>query len=145
MSFQALVEALQSVPFLATLGITVEEARPGRAVLRLPAVAGNLDHAGGLHTAALYAVGEAAAGVAVGTSPRLAGIRQMQKASGAKYLARATGDVTAHAELQPETVDGVLTDLEAGARARAEVVVQLMDGHGNDVGEVVSVFTFRRG
>lgn len=145
MSFQALVQALQQVPFLATLGISVEEARPGRAVLRLPAAEGNLDHAGNVHTAALYAVGEAAAGVAVGTSPRLVGIVHLQKASGAKYLTRARGDITAHAELLPEVIDEVLDTLEQGDRARAEVVVRLMDGHGNDVAEVVSVFTFRRG
>ena len=142
MSFQALVEALKSVPYLATLGITVEEARPGSAVLRLPAAESNQDHAGGLHTATLFAVGEAAAGVAVGTSPRLVGITHLQKAAGIKYLARAKGDLTAHAALPTEVVDGILSDLESGDRTQADVVVRLMDGYGKDVGEVVAVYTF---
>ncbi len=145
MSFQVLVEALQSVPFLATLGITVEEARPGTATLRLPAKDGNLDHAGNVHTGALFGLGEAAAGVAVGTNPRLAGIVHLQKACGIKYLARCRGNVTARATLPSEVIDGVLATLESKDRAQAEVTVQLMDGYGTDVGELVAIFTFRRG
>lgn len=144
MSFQALVDALQSVPYLATLGITVQEARPGSAVLRLPAAEHNRDHAEGLHTAALFAVGEAAAGVAAGTVPKLAHTTRLQKASGIKYLARAKGDVTAHAELPAEAIDGVLADLAERDRTQSEVVVRIMDGYGTDVAEVVTIFTFRR-
>jgi acyl-coenzyme A thioesterase PaaI-like protein len=144
MSFRALVEALQSVPFLGTLRITVEEARPGAAILRLPAIPANLDHAGVLHTAALFAVGEAAAGVAVGTHPRLVGIKSLQKAGGIKYLGRARADVTAHAELREEQLDLVFEELAGPGRAQAEVVVRVMDGHGQDIAEIVSLFTFRR-
>lgn len=144
MSFQALVEALQSVPFLASAGITVEEARPGSATLRLPAVEANLDHAGHLHTGALFTVGEAAAGVAVGTTARLAGVVHLQKASGIKYLANCRSDVTARASLPPEVVDGILADLEERERTQAEVVVEILDGYGNDIAEVVTIYTFRR-
>jgi len=145
MSFQVLVEALQSVPFLASLGITVEEARPGSATLRLPAIPGNLDHSGNVHTGALFSLGEAAAGVAVGTTPRLVGIVHLQKACGVKYLARCRGDVTARATLPSEVVDGILGDLERQERTQAEVTVQLLDSYGTDVGEVVAIFRFRRG
>lgn len=144
MSFQALVQALQSVPYLASLGITVEEARPGSALLRLPATPDNQDHAGNVHSGALFALGEAAAGVAVGTTPRLVGLVRLQKACGVKYLANVRGDVTARATLPPEVVDGVLDDVEERGRTRAEVVVEVMDGHGNDVAEVIAIYTFRR-
>jgi len=144
MSFQSLVQALQSVPFLGALDITVEEARPGASVLRLPASPQNLDHSGALHTAAMFTVGEASAGVAVGTCPRMVGVTYLQKATGIKYVRRCTGDVTAHADLPDEVIDGVLAELDANGRTQAEIISRLMDGHGNDVAEVVAVYTFRR-
>lgn len=144
MSFQALVEALQSVPYLNALGITVEEARPGSATLRLPARESNLDHAGNLHTGALFSLGEAASAVAVGTTARLAEVMHLQKACGIKYLAHCRTDVTARASLPPEVVDGILKQLEERERTQAAVVVEVLDGYGNDIAEIVAIYTFRR-
>lgn len=143
MSVRALGEALGTVPYLAGLGITVEQARPGSVILRLPAGEQVLDHAGAIHPAALFAVGEAAAGVALGTSPKLTGMVHLQKATGVKYLARATGPVRAQAQVDDHFVQAVEADLARSSRAEADVVVAVRDQRGEIVAEVVAVYTFR--
>lgn len=144
MSRSRLKQALEAVPMLATLGITLERARPGDVTLRLPARPRNLSHAGTLHTAALFAVGEAAAGVALGTHPRLVGIVHLLKASGIKYLATCSSDATARARADEMALDRVLLALESGAPAKAELVVPVLDGRDRKVAEVVTVWAFRR-
>ncbi|MFT7519261.1 MAG: hypothetical protein ACI9MC_001401, partial [Kiritimatiellia bacterium] len=64
--------------------------------------------------------------------------------TGIKYLRRCTGDVTAHADLPDEVIDGVLAELETAERTQADIIARLMDGHGNDVAEVVVVYTFKK-
>lgn len=139
----ALDDALRSVPMLATLGIRPEEARTGHLVLRLPYGVGVTNHSGAIHTAAIFAVGELAAAVALATHPALNAIVQLQKSTRIKYYAPAHGDVTAHARVTDEMVLAIGEGLSAGA-AQVDVLVQVFDGHGNDVAELVSRFTFRR-
>jgi acyl-coenzyme A thioesterase PaaI-like protein len=131
------------VPFISTLGLSVEESRPGQVVLRLPLATANLAHGGVLHTATLFAVGEIAAGVAIGTHPRLAPVTKLLKASRIEYLAPSGKDVTAHAMVTAEMVQAVLNGVERDGKAQVEIPVQLMDGHGKDVAEVVCVYTFK--
>lgn len=144
MSRTQLDQVLKTVPFVGALGISVEEARPGQVVLRLPMAPSNLAHGGILHTGAMFTVGELAAAVALGTHPRLAQLTRLQKATRIEYLATSTKDVTAHAMITGEMVQAITNGLERDGKAQLEVPVQLMDGHGKDVGEVVSLFTFRR-
>ena len=143
MSVQALINALRSVPYLATLGITVEQARPGRVTLKLPLSEPLKDHSGGMHTSAVFAAGEAAAGVAVGTHPVLATITSLQKATGIKYLQRATTDITASAALDDTFVADVQRGLKETGRTEADVIVAIYDARGRQVAEVVAVYTFR--
>ena len=139
----ALDDALRSVPMLATLGVRPEEARTGHLVLRLPFGASVTDAAGSLHTAAVFAVGELAAAVVLATHPSLAGFTQRQKSTRIKYYAPAHGDVTAHARVTPEMVAAVTGGVDQGT-AQVDVAVHVYDGHGVDVAELVSRFTFRR-
>lgn len=143
MSVKALNNALRSVPYLAALGITVEQARPGRVSLKLPMGEHVRDHAGGLHSGAVFAVGEAAAGVAIGTHPALAELVSLQKATGIKYLARASTDITASAALNQAFVDQVQSAVRSQGRTEADVVVALYDNRGQKVAEIVAVYTFR--
>jgi acyl-coenzyme A thioesterase PaaI-like protein len=144
MSRVQLEQVLRTVPFISSLGIAVEEARPGQVVLRVPAASGNLSHGGVMHSGALFTVGELAAGVALGTHPRLASLTKLQKATRIEYIGTSGKDVTAHAMVTAEMITAIHNGLEREGRATVEVPVQLMDGHGKDVGEVVSVFTFKR-
>jgi acyl-coenzyme A thioesterase PaaI-like protein len=143
MSVQALVNALQTVPYLAGLGITVEHARPGGVRLGLAPSAAVLDHSGAIHPSALFSVGEAAASVAVGTSPRLAGIIALQKACGIKHVARATAAVSAEAAIDDAWIDAVHARIIADGRAEADIVVSVRDGAGAEVAEVVAVYSLR--
>lgn len=144
MSLHAHLEkALATVPFLATLGIRVEEARPGHVVLRLPYRDENTSHAGTVHSAALFAVGEFAASVALGTHPRLGTLTQLVKVTQIRYVLPTAKDVTAHATVTPEMVETVQDGLEKAGRALLEVPVQVLDGHGNDVADLLVGFAFR--
>lgn len=144
MSFQQLEQVLRTVPMVASLGITVDEGRPGSVVLKLPSAPGLLDAQGRLHTSALFAVGELAAAVALGTHPKLSTLAYLHKASRIAYVSSVRGDVLARAEIPPELVGAVVEGLERDARFVVEVSVSLLDARGNDVAHVVSVFTFKR-
>lgn len=143
MAVQALNQALNTVPYLAGLGITVARARPGECVLSLPLSTTVLDHRGHVHPSALFALGEAAAGVALGTSPDLVGLPYLQKAGGIKYLAAARTPVTARAALDPEQVAELRAALITSDRVELDLVVKVRDQAGVEVAEVVAVYTFR--
>ena len=144
MSFQQLEQVLRTVPMVATLGITVDEGRPGSVVLKLPSAPPLLDAQGRVHTAAMFAVGELASAVAVGTHPKLATLAYLHKASRIAYVSSVRGDVLARAEIPSELVAAILDGLARDARFVAEVAVTLLDARGNDVANMVSVFTFKR-
>lgn len=144
MAHPALEHALSQVPFLSTLGVRVEEARPAHVVLRLPALDGNRNAAGAVYGAALFTVGELAATVAAATHPDLHELHHALVGSRIRYFATATGDVTAHADLTEELLAAVQAGLERRGEARAEIVVRLLDGYGADLAEVVSTLSLSR-
>jgi acyl-coenzyme A thioesterase PaaI-like protein len=143
MAAQALSDALNKVPYLATLGITVEQAKPGEVALMMAPGTTNTNHTGGLHSSALFGLGEAAAGIAIGTHPDLASYGHLQKATGIKYVARATGPVLARARIDDTFIGQVRGGLRNKARTEADVIVAIEDGSGTPIAEVVSVYTFR--
>ncbi|HHO51220.1 MAG TPA: DUF4442 domain-containing protein [Deltaproteobacteria bacterium] len=136
-------QTLRSVPMLSTLGIRPEVARTGHLVLRLPLAPDITDHAGAIPPAAIFAVGELAAAVVLGTHPDLAGLIHLQKSTKIKYYRQSTQDVTAHAELDEEILQAIVDGLGAGT-PHADLTVRVLDGHGRDVAELVSRFAFRR-
>lgn len=138
MSLAQLNAALDAVPFLHTLGIRVEESRPGHVVLRLPHAPSVCNHSGAIHTGAVFTVGELAGAVALATHPKLAGRKHLQKSTKVKYYLPSTKDVTAHATVTPEMVDAI----ENGATA-IELPIKVLDGHGQDVAELASRFAFK--
>lgn len=138
----ALDQTLRTVPMLATLGIRAEEAQTGHLVLRLPHAPAITNHSGALHTSAVFAVGELAAAVVLATHPDLAGLKHLQKSTKIKYYLPSNNDVTAHATLTDEMLASVRSAIPSG-EARLEVPVKVLDGHGNDVAELVSHFTLR--
>src|SRR5687768_9723209 len=93
---------------LSTLGIRAEEARTGHLVLRLPYGTKVTNHAGAIHSAAIFAVDELAAAVVLGTHPELAGLVHLQKSTKIKYFLPSNKDVTAHATITPEVLATIL-------------------------------------
>jgi acyl-coenzyme A thioesterase PaaI-like protein len=142
MSLAVIDQALRAVPYVANLGIRVEEARPGHIVLRIPYGKAVTNHAGALSTGAIFSVGELAASVVLATHPTLGKLISLQKSSRVKYFVPATKDVTAHATVTAEMVQAVEEGLGSGT-ARVDVPVKVLDGHGTDVAELLCSFTFR--
>ncbi|MFT5458724.1 MAG: acyl-coenzyme A thioesterase PaaI-like protein [Myxococcota bacterium] len=143
MSVPSLESALRSVPFLATAGVRVEDARTGRVVLRLPFAEGMLAHGGTLHVGALFGLAETAAAVAIATHPSLTGHRVRQKSAKVKYYALAERDVTAHAEIHAEELATAMDDLGDGVETTIEIVTRVFDSHGTDIAEVSSRFVLQ--
>lgn len=143
MSLAELDRALRQVPFIATMGVRVEEARPGHLVLRMPYDQKVTNHSGALHTAAIFACGELAAAVVLATHPELGRHGHLLKSTKIKYFVPASKDVTAHASVGDEMVQAVIDNLASG-QANLEVPVKVLDGHGNDVAELACHFAFRR-
>ena len=136
MHIPQLESALRSVPYLAMLGVRVEDARPGHAVLRLPFDAGLHAHGGVLHSGAVYSLADTAAAVAIATHPRLATHRPRQKSARIKYYAAAVRDVTAHAEVHDDELGPVLASLSANEAVTIDIVARVFDAHGTDVAEL---------
>lgn len=132
---------LRSVPMLSTLGIRAEEVRTGHLVLRLPMSDAVKNAAGSIHNAAIFAVGELAAAVVLGTHPELATLIHLQKSSRVKYYLPANKDVTAHATLTSEMLERIRNGLPRSAAI--EVPVKVLDGKGHDVAEILTHFAFR--
>jgi len=143
MSRQDLERALGKVPFLAGLGVRVEEAKPGNVILRLPSAQQSRNFDGVIHAAAVFALGDLAAAVALGTHPLLVDVEPLQKGATVRYIATSKKDVTAHAEVTKEMVASIRKALDAGEKAQAEFPVKVLDGHGQDVAEVTTLFGFR--
>lgn len=139
MSHAALDAALHQVPFIANMGVRVEDAKPGHVVLRLPFNDDNCASDHTLYSAAVFAVAELSALVVIGTHPRLHEYRTELLTSSVRYHARATTDVTAHGELAPEQVQRIVEEVHHGGRGETEVTVPVMDAHGADIA-VVSVW-----
>ncbi len=143
MARQALEDALRRVPFLEALGVSVEEARPGAVVLRLPSSRQNQDLEGAVHAGALFTLGGLAASVALLTHPRLSHLEPLRRGATVTWLRTSTQDVTAHAEVTPERVDAILSALEGADPPPLALSVPLRDGQGEEVAAVETVFGFR--
>ena len=143
MSRQALEDALKKVPFLAALGVAVEEAKPGDVILRLPSTAQNQDFQGALAGGAVYSLGGLAAAVAFLTHPNLVDVEPLQKGASIKFLRTSSKDVTARATVTPEIVEAIRRALESGGDGATELPVEVLDGHGADVAEIKPLFAFR--
>ena len=144
MSIQKLQDALHAVPFLKHMEIIVDAAMPGHVTLTV-APSGMLnDHAGHLHSGALFVLGEAAAGIAVGTHPNLNALVTRQQASGIRYLQSCTNPAKATGEISPEMLEQIRGALKDGNEAKIEVVVPIRNSSEQVCAEVVSMFTFRQ-
>jgi len=143
MSVQKLQNALNAVPMLRHLTVIVAEADPGVVTLSIGTGDSVTDHSGNIHSAALFALGEAAAGIALSTHPKLTHLRPMQQASGIKYLRPCTDAPLVHASISDEQVTEIQGLLGAGNSAKIEVISKVSDDTGLLVAEVVSVFLFK--
>lgn len=125
---------LAAVPFLAPLGMSVERADPGEIVLRLPADKRTRDFHGHVASAALFAAGELAATVALGTHPALAGRPVRRRHARIDYVGVTTRAVRARARLDGGT-------LPPEGPAAVDVRAELLDRNDAIVAVVIATFS----
>jgi len=131
-------KSLYAVPLNQTLGLVPVVLAPGEVAIELPHRPSLLDHAGAMHTAALFAVGELAASVVLATHPGLRAVELRRVSTGIRYASPCYGDVIARTDLDADAIAAILD-----ARDRDEeivVAVRLHDAVDSDVALVESRF-----
>lgn len=142
MSLQAV---LDQVPFLAHVGVQVEDYKPGRVVLSLRAAPTVENHVGTMQIGALATLAEAAGSAACATHPDLAGLRMRARGLELRFRRTARPGTTAHAQVTDEMAQAVCHGIGAAGRHDLAVPVDLLDGEGEAVARMIATYSFRRG
>ena len=133
-----------SLPFNRLLGVVTQEVRPGHAEVLLPGVDDVRNHVGTVHAIAELAPAEmAAATAATSLLPDLVadGWVPVVRSLSVRYLAGASGDVLAVADVDAARADAARHAHAQGQRPAVEVEVELRDGAAS-VGEVTVDLVF---
>lgn len=141
MSIQAV---LDSIPFVAKVGVRCEAFAPGKVALSLPDAKSNQNHAATLHAGALFTLAETAGSAALATHPDLQGYQLMAKGFTVQYRTAAVGAVTARCEVSPELARTILWGVTTTGKASAEIPVELTDSRGELVAEFTAHYQFLR-
>ena len=94
----------QMVPFIDTVGLTIDEVLPGHATARLTSRREVHNHIGTVHAGALYTVGESASGaVVLGLfGDKMPGLFVALKGATVAHTKARAGDLLAHARIDGE-------------------------------------------
>jgi len=120
MSRADLEAALNSVPFLAPIGVGVADASAGEVTLRVPADKRTRDFEGHVASGALFVVGELAATLALASHPAMAGRAVRRRHASIEYAGVTTRPLLAVARVE------LLPDLSVD-EPEVCVVARLMD------------------
>lgn len=121
-------QAIEAVPFARHAGVVVTEAGRGSARAQLAQRPEVLNHVGTLHAAALYALGEAASGVAMAgaIAPVILSVRPLAAEARIQYLKPAKGTITAEGRVDRDP-DQLVEEIRSEGKARFDVAVTLSD------------------
>jgi len=134
-------KSLYAVPLNQTMGVVPVVMAPGEVVIELPHRPSLLDHAGAVHTAALFAVAELAAGVVLATHPGLDAVDLRRTSSTIRYASPCYGDIVARSECSSEQVEAILA---APRASEVTIPVRVYDSVDNDVAIVECRFVVTR-
>ena len=137
---------LAMVPMARTLNLVVEEASPGRAVLRMPDQSEFHNHVGGPHMGAMFTLAESATGVVIVATFRDLLDRAVPLATSVTgdFRKLAMGEVRATASLLSDP-DAVRAELADGVRPRFDVSADVTRANGDVVCSFVVTWTLRPG
>lgn len=141
MSIQAV---LDSIPFVAKVGVRCEAFAPGKVALSLPDAKSNQSHAATLHAGALFTLAETTGSAACATHPDLQNYQLMAKGFSVTYRTAAVGGVTARCHVTPEMARTVLWGVTTTGRAEIEIPVEITDSRGEVVAEFTAHYQFLR-
>ena len=135
---------LGAVPFARTLGLEIDEATAGRAVLRLPDEGAHHNHVGAPHAWALFTLGESASGAIVLGS--FAGLLDratpLVVRAEIAYKKLARGVVEAEARLGRPAGE-VVAELDAGERPEFPVHISIHNQDGVTTAEMTVIWTLK--
>lgn len=119
----------QMIPFIRTVGITIDAIGLGTASATLPARSEVNNHLGTAHAGAVYTLGESASGGAVLSifADLLPGAFVALKSSAVRHLKAAPGDVVATAKLVGDT-KAIRANYNETGKADFDVAVSLTVG-----------------
>jgi acyl-coenzyme A thioesterase PaaI-like protein len=125
--------ALQLTPFLQTIGLRVEDFRPGEVVIRLPTQANSSSPDGQIHTGPIFTAAETAAQLAISTHPLLGRATLRMKAGLVTWQGTSARDLTAQARVLPEH-EALCQEAEARESSLTLTLpVQVLDGKGQTI------------
>jgi acyl-coenzyme A thioesterase PaaI-like protein len=139
MDFEAIRGGLQqAIPFNVHVGLGIVAVGAGEGAVRLPDDERLRNHVGSQHAGALFAAGEAASGAAfVGAFAEIIGdVVPVAQAARIDYRKIARGPILATGRLE-ESHEGLLARLRDEGVVRFPVRVELTDGEGDLVAEMV--------
>lgn len=131
------------VPALAKLGIELVELEEGRAVCRLP-LEGNSNHFGAMYAGSLFCAGESLAGAIMFPMFDFTKVYPLVKNLTIDFLAPATTDVTAVAEVEVDYLRQMQAEVEATGKATWRHEVTLADANRTVVATMTGEGQVRR-
>ncbi len=126
------------VPFAGTLGLVLEEARPGRVQVALPFQPALANHLGTLHAGATFSLMETTGGAAALVTFGEMASRLLVAAGRIQWLKRIAARATAVAEVPPGLRDRVLEEVRRDGKSFFSLDVTVT----NESGEVAAQATF---
>jgi acyl-coenzyme A thioesterase PaaI-like protein len=145
----ALLEGLRQLgdglPFNQHLGVEVQAIAPGRVTARLRADDRITNHLGGVHAIAELAPVELAGALAASSRLRTLLERGFVPVVGSlqvRYVAPATGELTAIGIVGEDVVAPAVAAADAGERPRVVADVEVTDEHGTTVAVAELTFVY---
>ena len=132
-----------NVPLLASMGMEVVEAEPGRVRTRLPMQSGNGNHIGTVYAGVLYSFLEATGGALVLVSLDVARFVPIIVEGAIRYLRPVTARIECDASLPPEERDAVHAALERDPKHRWALLARAVTEDGRVACEADLVYRFR--
>lgn len=117
------------VPFIGTVGLTLDDVAPGRAVATLPSRPEVHNHMGTAHAGAVYTLGESATGAVVLSvfGDQLPGLFIALKSAAVTHTKARPGDVVATAALDG-TAESLRATYDADGKVDFDVLVRFAVG-----------------
>ncbi len=135
-----IADFIEGIPGNALLGLRVTQMADGRGEVVLPFRDDLVNHVGTVHAVALFGIADACSGAALfaGLDDLVASVSPIARGGEITYRRPALGDITGRAEVTPEEMATIRSQLETDKVSRPDVLVTMT----NTEKQVVARATF---